>query len=68
MGMALKYGKYVDADLEKPFDPDNHNTYKTNASPKINILMSENIGQRQNFSLEYIKHQNILEKNFVFFV
>ena len=68
MGMALKYGKYVDADLEKPFDPDSHNTYKTNASPKINILMSESIGQRQNFSLEYIKHQNILKKNFVFFV
>ena len=39
--------------------------------------MSENIGQRrQNFSLEYfdalyddnIKHRNIPEKNFVFFV
>ena len=30
------------------------NDYKTNANPKINILMSENIGQgRQNFSLEY---------------
>ena len=56
-----------------PFDPDNRNTYKTNANPKINNLMSENIGQRrQKFSLEYFDalyyHQNIPEKIFVSFV
>ena len=33
--------------FQKPFDPDNRNTYKTNANPKIKILMSENIGQRR---------------------
>ena len=54
-------------------------SYKTNANPKINILMSEIIGQRKlNFSLEYfdalfydhfqIKYRNIPEKNLVFFV
>ena len=31
--------------------------YKTNANPKINILMSENVRQRR------LKHQNIPEKN-----
>ena len=30
-----------------PFDPDDHNTYKANANPKMNILMSEYIGQRR---------------------
>ena len=54
-------------------------SYKTNANPKINSLMSEIIGQRKlNFSLEYfdalfyhhfqIKYRNIPEKNLVFFV
>ena len=33
--------------IYKPFYPDNRNTYKTNANPKINILMFENIGQRR---------------------
>ena len=35
-------------------DTDNLNIYKANANPKINIPMSENIGQRrQKFSLEH---------------
>ena len=40
--------------LQKSFDSDNRNTYKTNSNTKIKILMSENIGQRRlNFSLEH---------------
>ena len=64
------------------FDPDNHNSHKTNANPKINILMSENIRQRRlNVSLEYfdalyyhhfrpdnIRHQNIPQNDLLFFV
>ena len=38
---------YLNQFFQKPFDPDNRNTYKTNTNPKINILMSENIGQRR---------------------
>ena len=37
-----------------PFDPDDHNTYKANANPKMNILMSEYIGQRRLNFLWYI--------------
>ena len=45
--------------FQKPFDPDNRTTYKTNANPKMTILMSENIGQRRlnflwNISILYI--------------
>ena len=44
---------FLKPQLFKPFDPDNRNTYKTNASPNINIFMSENIGQRRlKFSLD----------------
>lgn len=32
--------------FQKPFNLDSRNTCKTNANPKTNILMSENIGQR----------------------
>ena len=42
----------------EPFDPDNPNTYKTNANPKINNFMSKNIGQsRLNFSLKYSRQK-----------
>ena len=45
---------------QKPFDPDNRNTYKTNANPKINILMSENIGQRRPSSLpDILRHEGV---------
>ena len=40
--------------FQKPFALEHGNTYETNANPKINILVSENIKQRWvNFSLEY---------------
>ena len=38
MKMSFLYRK-------KSFNPDNRNTYKINANPKINTLMSEDIGQ-----------------------
>ena len=44
--------------FQKLFDPDHCSTHKTNSNRKINVFMSENIGQgRLNFFLEYFGAQ-----------